>query len=160
MACVARLRRLRRMKKDYCKMRGTSGHGAPISRWTSNDHVTAPQRSLLPHDHRFVNGHHRSAYKCNTYSVTRLTTLCKRQSSSDQTSSAGASACPSPRSYQPPRVGISPQKVALHVGIHFYVDKELMVRRLRLMTMRSRGQNRDERSRSLHPILVAMHANF
>ena len=40
---------------------------------------------------------------------------------------AGASACPSPRSYQAPRVGISPNKVALHVGIHFYVDKELMV---------------------------------
>ena len=70
------------------------------SGWTtSSDHVTAPRC-------------------CRT-------THCR----SDQALSAGASACPSPRSYQAPRVGISPNKVALHVGIHFYVDKELMVRR-------------------------------
>ncbi len=40
---------------------------------------------------------------------------------------SGGEACESERSYQEPRIGVSNQKMALHVRVHFYVDKELMV---------------------------------
>ena len=39
-------------------------------------------------------------------------------------------ACANERSYQPPRFGQPAQKVAAHVKTHFYVDKELMVRKV------------------------------
>lgn len=35
-------------------------------------------------------------------------------------------ACAKERSYQPPRLGVPAQKVAAHVSLNFYVDKELM----------------------------------
>ncbi|TRY63939.1 hypothetical protein TCAL_10951 [Tigriopus californicus] len=39
----------------------------------------------------------------------------------------GNTACESERSYLVPKFGVPDQKVALHVGVHYYVDKELMV---------------------------------
>ena len=39
----------------------------------------------------------------------------------------GDTACEISRSYNSPKLGIPETKVAIHVGIHFYVDKELMV---------------------------------
>ena len=38
----------------------------------------------------------------------------------------GNVACETDRSYQVPRFGITDKKVSLHVGVHYYVDKELM----------------------------------
>ena len=44
---------------------------------------------------------------------------------------SGETACEISRSYQSPKFGIPDTKVAIHAGIHFYVDKELMVGRRR-----------------------------
>jgi hypothetical protein len=46
----------------------------------------------------------------------------------DLTFFAGENACEISRSYNLPKFGIPDTKVAVHAGIHFYVDKELMVR--------------------------------
>ena len=35
--------------------------------------------------------------------------------------------CEDNRSFSPPRVGVPDSKIALHVNVHFYTDKELMV---------------------------------
>ena len=34
--------------------------------------------------------------------------------------------CEDNRSFSPPRVGVPDSKIALHVNVHFYTDKELM----------------------------------
>ena len=39
----------------------------------------------------------------------------------------GNGACEKSRRYATPSFGLPEQKVALHVGVHFYIDKELMV---------------------------------
>ena len=39
----------------------------------------------------------------------------------------GSGACEKSRRYATPSFGLPEQKVALHVGVHFYIDKELMV---------------------------------
>ncbi len=39
----------------------------------------------------------------------------------------GNGACEKTRRYATPSFGLPEQKVALHVGVHFYIDKELMV---------------------------------
>ena len=39
----------------------------------------------------------------------------------------GNGACEKSRRYATPNFGLPEQKVALHVGVHFYIDKELMV---------------------------------
>ena len=39
----------------------------------------------------------------------------------------GNGACEKARRYATPNFGLPEQKVALHVGVHFYIDKELMV---------------------------------
>ena len=44
----------------------------------------------------------------------------------------GDVACEKDRQYATPRFGIPEQKVALHVGVHYYIDKELMVNTLKL----------------------------
>jgi hypothetical protein len=41
---------------------------------------------------------------------------------------SGENACEISRIYQVPKFGIPDTKVAVHVGVHFYVDKELLVR--------------------------------
>jgi hypothetical protein len=46
----------------------------------------------------------------------------------DLTFFAGENACEISRSYNLPKFGIPDTKVAVHAGIHFYVDQELMVR--------------------------------
>ena len=38
------------------------------------------------------------------------------------------STCADERSFSTPRVGVPDSKIALHVNVHFYTDKELMVR--------------------------------
>ena len=35
--------------------------------------------------------------------------------------------CADERTFSPPRIGVPDQKIALHVNVHFYTDKELMV---------------------------------
>jgi len=40
----------------------------------------------------------------------------------------GENACEISRSYQIPKFGIPDTKVAIHAGVHFYVDKELLVK--------------------------------
>jgi len=40
----------------------------------------------------------------------------------------GENACEISRSYQIPKFGIPDTKVAVHAGVHFYVDKELLVK--------------------------------
>ena len=35
--------------------------------------------------------------------------------------------CADQRSFSAPRVGVPDSKIALHVNVHFYTDKELMV---------------------------------
>ena len=35
--------------------------------------------------------------------------------------------CEDERSFTSPRIGVADQKIALHVNVHFYTDKELMV---------------------------------
>ena len=36
--------------------------------------------------------------------------------------------CADERTFSSPRIGVPDQKIALHVNVHFYTDKELMVR--------------------------------
>ena len=38
------------------------------------------------------------------------------------------SSCEDQRGFATPRIGVPEQKIALHVNVHFYTDKELMVR--------------------------------
>ena len=37
------------------------------------------------------------------------------------------SSCEDQRGFSTPRIGVPDQKIALHVNVHFYTDKELMV---------------------------------
>ena len=37
------------------------------------------------------------------------------------------SSCEDQRDFSTPRIGVPEQKIALHVNVHFYTDKELMV---------------------------------
>ena len=39
----------------------------------------------------------------------------------------GESSCEDQRTFTSPRIGVPDQKIALHVNVHFYTDKELMV---------------------------------
>ena len=39
------------------------------------------------------------------------------------------SSCEDQRGFSTPRIGVPDQKIALHVNVHFYTDKELMVRK-------------------------------
>ena len=39
----------------------------------------------------------------------------------------GDGACEDDRTFTTPRIGVPDQKIALHVNVHFYTDKELMV---------------------------------
>ena len=40
--------------------------------------------------------------------------------------------CADERTFSPPRIGVPDQKIALHVNVHFYTDKELMVLKMAL----------------------------
>ena len=57
------------------------------------------------------------------------------------------SSCEDQRGFSTPRIGVPDQKIALHVNVHFYTDKELMVRR------RLRERKRIINSSSVRPIV-------
>ena len=40
----------------------------------------------------------------------------------------GENSCEDDRVFSSPRIGVPEQKISLHVNVHFYTDKELMVR--------------------------------
>ena len=40
----------------------------------------------------------------------------------------GGEGCKNERDYRPPDIGVQQERIAHHVGIYFYVDKELLVR--------------------------------
>lgn len=87
-----------------------------ICRSAEYNYVTLQCR-LSDYDRRSVSENFKAVQLIEAQGVDYFENLCLTSSG----------ACEKSRRYATPSFGLPEQKVALHVGVHFYIDKELMV---------------------------------